>query len=155
MRFTDWSGHVLTGVFEQLARLDAPTGFAVGAHSATATLNNRTECLTALGVLNRVGPKQEGITVADDGTVSIDGTDLAALNAQLHARNAGNLTLLLTAAFCRALGVAYSALSNSSLTLVNPAPVPGLLSVTVRVANTRAWYLPNHVVYTLRVLGTG
>jgi hypothetical protein len=114
-------------LLEDLSRFDAPTGFAVAANSATAALNNRKECLAALDSLNRIGLKQDGVAVADDGTVSVGGTALAALNAQLHARGAGDLTLLPTAAFRRAFGRAYPALSNTDLKLINPAPVPGLL----------------------------
>jgi len=114
-------------LLDYLSRFDAPTGFAIAANSATATLNNRKECLTALGVLNRVGLKQDGIAVSESGTVSIGGTDLAELNAQLRAQGAGELTLLPTATFRRAFGRAYLSLSATDLKLVNPAPIPGLL----------------------------
>lgn len=114
-------------MLDQLSQFDAPTGFAVVANSATATLNNRKECLTALGVLNRIGLKQDGVAVTDDGTVYIGGIELAELNARLGARGMGNLTLIPTSTFRQQFGRAYPALSRTDLRLVNPAPVPRLL----------------------------
>lgn len=114
-------------MFEELTRFDNPSGFAVAANSATARLNSRKGCLTAVGALNRVGLKQDGVAIVDNGTVSIGDRTLASLNEELHARGAGDLTLLPTAAFRRAFGAAYPALSNTNLKLVNPAPVPGLM----------------------------
>jgi len=110
-----------------LSRFDAPTGFAVAANSATATLNDRKECLAALGMLNRIGLKQDSITVTGGDTVAIGGVGLAELNERLRERGAGELTLLPTAAFRRAIGRTYATLSETDLRLINPSPVPRVL----------------------------
>ena len=113
-------------LLETLTHFDAPTGFAAGVNSTTAKLNSRKQFLTELGVLNRVGVKQDGITVEGD-TLFIGGRPLSALNAQLREQGAGELTLIPTSTFCRALGKTYGQLLETGLNLINPPPVPGLL----------------------------
>jgi hypothetical protein len=114
-------------VIEQLSAFEFPSGFAAGVNSVTAGLNARKEFLAESGVLNKVGVKQDGVTVTDDGELLIGGVPLVEINATLAEHDAGELTLVPTAAFRRALGTTYPALSRTNLKLINSAPVPRLL----------------------------
>jgi len=114
-------------VFEQFSAFDASTGFAAGVNSVTAGLNARKEFLVETGLLNKVGLKQDGVAVTEDGELLVGGTALEEINATLRERGAGELTLIPTAAFRRQLGTTYPALSQTGLKLINPAPIPGLL----------------------------
>jgi hypothetical protein len=117
-------GYVL---LDQLSHFDAPTGFAAGVNSTTASLNNRKELLLDLGALNKIGFKQDGLTITETGTLRIGGLSITQINAELRERGLGELTLIPTAAFRRKMGAAYPRLSTTDLKLINPAPVPRLL----------------------------
>jgi hypothetical protein len=113
-------------LIDELSDFDSPTAFAAGVNSVTASLNNRKDLLASLGVLNKVGFKQDGVSVAD-GTLWVGGRPLAEIDEALHEHGLGDLTLIPTAAFRRKLGRTYSDLSETGVELINPAPVPRLL----------------------------
>jgi hypothetical protein len=115
-------------VVDHLSRFDAPTGFAAGVNSVTASLNRRKEFLSDLGVLNRVGLRQDGLELRGSGEVAVGGVLLSEVDATLRDRGLGRLTLIPTSTFRRKLGDVYPELSRADLRLINPAPVPGLLN---------------------------
>jgi hypothetical protein len=75
---------VASRVVDQLSHFEAPTGFAIAANSATASLNDRKELLDDLDLLNRVGRKQDDITLTDDYDLFIGGMRLTEINATLE-----------------------------------------------------------------------
>lgn len=113
---------------DQLSHFEAPTGFAIAANSATASLNDRKELLDDLDLLNRVGRKQDDITLTDDYDLFIGGMRLTEINATLEQQGAGELTLMPTSTFRTKMGATYSALGETDVKLINPAPVPRLFS---------------------------
>ncbi|MFB6362206.1 MAG: hypothetical protein ABEH59_12915 [Halobacteriales archaeon] len=111
-----------------MSQFDAPTGFAAGVNSVTATLNNRKEFLVNLGVLNKIGLKQDGLTVTRSGDLLVGDLRLENINATLQRKGLGELSLIPTTTFRRKLGTTYPQLSETRLNLINPAPIPSLLS---------------------------
>jgi hypothetical protein len=110
-----------------LSHFDALTGFVAGVNSTTATLNNRKEFLVDLGVFNKVGLTQDGLTITGTGDLLIGGVELTDINSALREQGLGELTLIPTSTFRRKVGEEYPKLSATDLKLINPAPVPGLL----------------------------
>lgn len=115
-------------LISQLSEFNGPCGFAAGVNSTTASLNNRKEFLVDLGVLNKVGLKQDGIRITEGGGLRIGGLRLADINATLREHGCGELTVIPTSTFRRKLGSEYPDLSDTDLKLINPAPIPRLLS---------------------------
>jgi hypothetical protein len=113
-------------LIEAFSSFEARTGFAAGVNSVTAGLNARKEFLVDLGVLNKVGLKQDGLTVTDSG-VRIGGMALESINETLREAGAGDLTLVPTSTFRRTLGSTYPELCRTEMKLLNPAPIPRLL----------------------------
>lgn len=113
-------------MIEAFSSFGARTGFAAGVNSVTAGLNARKEFLVDLGVLNKVGLKQDGLTVTDSG-VRIGGMALESINETLREAGAGDLTLVPTSTFRRTLGSTYPELCRTEMKLLNPAPIPRLL----------------------------
>lgn len=114
-------------LIDHLSHFDAATGFTAGVNSTSAALNNRKEFLVTLGVLNKVGLKQDGLRVTDGGELLIDDMTLADINAALRHEGLGELTVIPTSTFRQKLGAEYPKLSATNLNLINPAPIPRLL----------------------------
>ncbi|MFB6253311.1 MAG: hypothetical protein ABEI06_01720 [Halobacteriaceae archaeon] len=114
-------------MIDELSHFDAPTAIAVGVNSVTATLNSRKEFLVDLGVLNKIGLQQDGITIRESDEVRIGELSLRAINTRLRQQGVGELTLIPTSTFRRKMGTDYRKLSRTDLKLINPAPIPRLL----------------------------
>jgi hypothetical protein len=114
-------------LIDELSYFDVPSGFAVGVNSVTASLNNRKDFLDSLGLLNKVGLEQDGLTFDDSGVLRIGGLSDAELNARLTDYGAGKLTLIPTSTFRRHMGSDYPKLSSTEIELINPAPIPRLM----------------------------
>lgn len=115
-------------MFDRLSHFQASTGFAAGVNSTTATINNRKELLVDLGALNKIGLKQDGLTITESRDLLIGGLKLTDINGWLRRQGVGELTLMPTTTFRRKMGAEYQQLSETDLKLINPVPVPQLLA---------------------------
>lgn len=94
--------------------LQAPTAFVAAAKSGQATLNTRKELLIRLGALNKLGRRDLGLSIGSNGDVWVDGTPLEEVNAELVAAELGELTIIPTSSFWRALGSVYAELTATA-----------------------------------------
>ncbi|MFB6113973.1 MAG: hypothetical protein ABEJ58_07720 [Halodesulfurarchaeum sp.] len=113
-------------MLDNLTAFDSPTAFAVATNSTTATLNSRKEFLDSLGVLNKIGLKQDGISIGPQGPI-IGGMPISRINDTLADAGLGELTLSPTSTFRRKLGSEYARLGEAGVNLINPAPIPSFL----------------------------